>query len=107
MRDGRSVKTPYYNAYAANLDDFILDWEDFAEEVVGEMRQDACDKWAWRTFPHHLRGPSIIYLFATQIHMYFPWKGVSWAGTLKAQLTWLLRRPLWYHGYLLSFVLAD
>ena len=48
------MKIPYYDANPANLDDFILDWEDFAEEVVGEMRQDACDKRACRTFPHHL-----------------------------------------------------
>ena len=72
LEDLRAVKIPYYNAYAANLDDFILDWEDFAEEVVGEMRQDACDKWACDTFPHRLCGPSIIYLCATQVHMYFP-----------------------------------
>ena len=50
----RGVKIPYYDANPANLDDFILDWEDFAEEVEGEMRQDARDKWACRTFPHRL-----------------------------------------------------
>ena len=50
------MKIPHYNANPANLDDFILDWEDFAEEVVGEMRfgSDARDKWACRTFPHRL-----------------------------------------------------
>ena len=54
LEDLQGVKIPYYDAIPANLDDFILDWEDFAEEVVGEMRQDICDKWACRTFPHHL-----------------------------------------------------
>ena len=54
LEDLRGVKIPYYDANPANLDDFILDWEDFAEEVVGEKRQDARDKWACRTFPHHL-----------------------------------------------------
>ena len=54
LEDLRRVKIPYYDANPANLDDFILDWEDFAEEVVGEMRQDARDKWACRTFPHRL-----------------------------------------------------
>ena len=54
LEDVRGVKIPYYDANPANLDDFILDWEDFAEEVVGEMRQDARDKWACRTFPHRL-----------------------------------------------------
>ena len=53
------------------------------------------------------RGLPIIYLRVTQIHVYFPWKGVPWAGTRKAQLTWLFRSPLWYHGYPLSFYLAD
>ena len=38
------------------LDDFILGWEDFAEEVVGEMRfeSNARDNWAFLTFPHRL-----------------------------------------------------
>ena len=54
LEDFRGVKIPYYDANPANLDDFILDWEDFAKEVVGEMRQDARDKWACRTFPHRL-----------------------------------------------------
>ena len=34
----RGVKIPHYDVDPANLEDFILDWEDFAEEVVGEMR---------------------------------------------------------------------
>ena len=54
-----------------------------------------------------LRGLSIIYLCATQIRVYFPCKGVSWAGSCKVQLSWLFRSPLWYHGYLLSFDFAD
>ena len=33
----RGVKIPHYDANPADPDDFILDWEDFAEEVVGEM----------------------------------------------------------------------
>ena len=36
-------KIPYYDGNPSNLDDFILDWEDFAEEVVGEMRGAARD----------------------------------------------------------------
>ena len=50
------MKILHYEANLANLDDFILDWEDFAEAVVGEMRfgSDARDKWACRTFPHRL-----------------------------------------------------
>ena len=36
--DVRGIKIPYYDGNPSNLDDFILDWEDFAEEVVGEMR---------------------------------------------------------------------
>ena len=54
LEDLRGVKILYYDANLANLDDFILDWEDFAEKVVREMRQDARDKWSFRTFPHRL-----------------------------------------------------
>ena len=35
LEDLRGVKIPYYDANPANLDHFILDWEDFAEDVVG------------------------------------------------------------------------
>ena len=52
--DIRGVQIPYNNTHPANVGDFILDWEHFAEEVVDQMRQDACDKWACRTFPHRL-----------------------------------------------------
>ena len=54
LKDLRGVKIPYYDAHLANLDDFILDWEDFAQEVVGDMWQEMRDKWACRTFPHRL-----------------------------------------------------
>ena len=56
IEDLRGVKIPHYNTNPANLDDFILDWEYFAEEVVGEMwfGSGARDKWACRTFPHLL-----------------------------------------------------
>ena len=54
LQDLRGVKIPYHDANPANVDDFILDWEDFAEEVVGEMQQNARDKWACCTFPHCL-----------------------------------------------------
>ena len=37
------VKIPYYGANPANFDNFSFDSEAF---VVGEMRQDARDKWA-------------------------------------------------------------
>ena len=50
------MKIPHYDVNPANLDDLILDWGNFDEEVVGEMRfgSDALDKWACRTFPHRL-----------------------------------------------------
>ena len=46
----RGIKIPYYDGNPSNLDDFILDWEDFAERVVGEMRGAPRDKWVCRTF---------------------------------------------------------
>ena len=52
--DLRGIKIPYYDGNPSSLDDFILDWEDFAEEVVGEMRGAPRDKWVCRTFPHRL-----------------------------------------------------
>ena len=52
--DLRGIKLPYYDGNLFNLDDFILDWEDFAEEVVGEMKGAQRDKWVCRTFPHRL-----------------------------------------------------
>ena len=52
----RGVKIPYYDNHPTNLDDFNVDWEDFADEVVGEMRfgSDGRDMWACGTFPHRL-----------------------------------------------------
>ena len=52
--DLRGIKIPYYDGNPSNLDDFILDREDFAEEVVSEMRGAPRDKWVCRTFPHRL-----------------------------------------------------
>ena len=52
--DLRGIKIPYYDGNPSNLDDFILDWEDCAEEVVGEMRGAPRDKRVCRTFPHRL-----------------------------------------------------
>ena len=52
--DLRGIKIPHYDGNPSNLDDFILDWEDFAEEVVGEMRGAPRDKRVCRTFPHRL-----------------------------------------------------
>ena len=52
--DLRGIKIPYYDGNPSNLDDFILDWEDFAEEVVGEMRGSPRDKWVCRTFQDRL-----------------------------------------------------
>ena len=54
IEDIRGVKTPHYDANPANLDDFILDLEDFAEEVVGELRlgSDARYASACRAFPN-------------------------------------------------------
>ena len=52
--DFRGIKIPYYDGNPSNLDDFILDWEELAEELVGEMRGAPRDKWVCRTFPHRL-----------------------------------------------------
>ena len=52
--DLRGIKIPYYDGNPSNLDDFIPDREDFAEEVVGEMRGAPRDNWVCRTFPHRL-----------------------------------------------------
>ena len=52
--DLRGIEIPYYDGNPSTLDDFILDWEDFAEEVVGEMKGAPRDKWVCRTFPHRL-----------------------------------------------------
>ena len=52
--DLRGIKIPYYDGNPSNLADFILDWEDFAEEVVGEMKGAPRNKWVCRTFPHRL-----------------------------------------------------
>ena len=52
--DLRGIKIPYYDGNPSNLDDFILDWEDFAEEVVGEMKGAPRDKWVCRTLTHRL-----------------------------------------------------
>ena len=54
MDDLRGIKIPYYDGNPSNLDDFILDWEDFAEDVVGEMKGAPRDTWVCRTFPHRL-----------------------------------------------------
>ena len=54
IEDLRRMKIPYYDGNPSNLDDFILDWEDFAEEVVGEMKGAPRDKWVCRTFRHRL-----------------------------------------------------
>ena len=40
----RGIKIPYYDGNPSNLDDFILDSEDFAEEIVGEMKGAPRDK---------------------------------------------------------------
>ena len=37
--DLRGIKIPYYDGNPSNLDDCILDGEDFAEEVVGEKKR--------------------------------------------------------------------
>ena len=52
--DLRGIKIPYYDGNPSNLDDFILDWEDLAEEVVGEMKGASRDTWLCPTFPHRL-----------------------------------------------------
>ena len=52
--DLRQIKIPYYDGNPSNLDDFILDWEDFDGEGVGEMEGAPRDTWLCRTFPHRL-----------------------------------------------------
>ena len=52
--DLRGMKIPYYDGNPSNLDDFILDGEDGAEEVVGEMKGAPRDKWVCRTFRRRL-----------------------------------------------------
>ena len=52
--DLRGIQIPNYDGNPSNLNDFILDWEHFAEEVVGEMKGAPRDKWVCRTFPHRL-----------------------------------------------------
>ena len=52
--DLRGMKIPYYDGNPSNLDDFILDWEDFAEEVIGEMKGAPRDNWVCWKFPHRL-----------------------------------------------------
>ena len=52
--DLRGIKIPYYDGNPSNLHYFILDWEDFAEEVVGEMKGAPRDKWVCRTFRDRL-----------------------------------------------------
>ena len=52
--DLKGIKIPYYDGNPSNLDDFILDCEDFAEDVVGEMKGAPRNKWVCRTFPHRL-----------------------------------------------------
>ena len=52
--DLRGIKIPYYEGNPSNLDDFILEGEDLAEEVVGEMKGAPRGKWVCRTFPHRL-----------------------------------------------------
>ena len=52
--DLQGVKIPYHDANPTNVEEFLLDWGDLPEEVVGDMRQEIPDKWACRTFPHRL-----------------------------------------------------
>ena len=52
--DLRGIKIPSYDGNPSNLDDFVLEWEDFAKEVVGEMKGAPRDKWVCRTFLHRL-----------------------------------------------------
>ena len=40
------VIIPYHDGNRADLDGFILHWEKFAEELVGEMQKNIRRKWA-------------------------------------------------------------
>ena len=54
IEDLRGVRVPFYNGTPETLEDFLLDWEDFADEVMGSASQAQRDSWALRTFPHRL-----------------------------------------------------
>ena len=64
--DLRGIEIPYYDGNPSNLDDFILDWEDFAEEVVGEMKGAPRDKWVGMQV--RIRTNSLEFEFATNSH---------------------------------------
>ena len=62
FKDLRRLRIPYQDANPANLDDFILKWEDFVGEFLVEMHQDVRDKWASRTFRQSLASELDVYL---------------------------------------------
>ena len=65
LEDLQALSFLYYEAKGTNLDNFILDWEDFAEEVVVDMLRDMPDKWACHTFPHR-RAPNLRRIYVIQ-----------------------------------------
>ena len=56
IQDFCAVRVPFYNGTRAMLQDFLLDWEDFADEVMGRASQAGRDIWALQAFPHRLHG---------------------------------------------------
>ena len=54
IEDVRGVRVPFYNGTPETLEHFLLDWEDFADEVMGSASEAQRDSWAPRTFPHRL-----------------------------------------------------
>ena len=54
IEDLRGVRQPCYNCIPETLEDFLLDWQDFADEVMGSATQAQKESWALRTFPHRL-----------------------------------------------------
>ena len=48
------VRVPFYNGTPETLKDFLLDWEDSANEVMGSASGAQRDSWSLRTFRHRL-----------------------------------------------------
>ena len=54
IQDLRGLRVPFFNGTPETVEDFLLDWEDFAHEVTGNASQAQRDSWALWTFPRRL-----------------------------------------------------
>ena len=54
IEDLRGLRVLFHNGTEETLEDFLLDWEDFEDEVMGSASQGQRDSWAPRTLPHRL-----------------------------------------------------